>query len=77
LQVSQEAKQIQTAHKAEERRKSKGMAKKNNKQKRVSGLEDLDPDEGKQGEENSQRDAEAMEVDGYNADEELSGRMED
>jgi hypothetical protein len=53
------------------------MAKKNNKQKRVSGLEDLDPDEGEQGEENSQRDAEAMEVDGYNADKELSGRMED
>lgn len=74
LQVSQDAKRVQTARKAEERRKSKGTAKKSNKRKRV-GLEDLDPDEG-EGEENGRRDAEAMEVDGDNADE-LSDRMED
>lgn len=46
LQVSQEAKQIQTARKAEERRKSKGMAKKSNKQEHVSSLKVLDPDKG-------------------------------
>jgi len=77
LQVSQEARRIKTARKAEERRKLKGTAKKSNKRKRVSGLEDLDPDEGEQGEENGRRDAEAMELDGDNADEELSDGMED
>jgi len=77
LQVSQEAKWIQTARKAEDRRKSKGTAKKSNKWKRVSILEDLDPDEGEEGEENGWRDAEAMEVDRDDADEELSDGMED
>ncbi|KAF8801376.1 hypothetical protein BYT27DRAFT_7198307 [Phlegmacium glaucopus] len=77
LQVSQEARQINTARKAEERRKLKGPAKKSNKRKRISGLEDLDPDEGEQGDENGRRDAEAMEVDGDNVDEELSDGMED